>query len=437
MKNRHLYHFIFCIIIVLSHACMKNENGQNSGSSRFSDISDRPFDELHSLSGNTKDRYLYFGNIKIKKPGVLVKKELKSFLGRWEGAKTGTPVKNDWLAVLTVYEISGNLARICIGTGTDMHYPLAVAEITATPVKKNGRYFLSYTGPVITPRGTIDGEIIFWLDDADETLKFSVSGTDSAFNEMFDCRKNETVLIFKNLRNDLGKRNITVHEFSSPKIKEISGKYLLYDPSDNTGNGKLPLLVFFHGSGDTGLDPLALWKASPFRYIADKGSLPFLMVAPVLNKPLQAFPSDFFPMLLNEIRQKYKIDESRIYVTGLSMGGFAAWESAFSMPDRIAAIAPLSCADTEFFILGRERFRPFTDDDYRKIKGMPVYAVNGRLDPIIPAGSAVKTFEKAKNSGINMKYEIIEDGDHDTWSKTYGSMEFYNQLLQHSLPAKK
>ena len=116
--------------------------------------------------------------------------------------------------------------------------------------------------------------------------------------------------------------------------------YLLYLPSDYEKNESWPLLLFLHGSGERGDDLEKVKKHGPPKLIEAGKQFPFVVVSPQCPKDRRWEPIELVA-LLDDLITRYKIDQDRIYVTGLSMGGFGTWRLAAYAPEKIAAIAPV------------------------------------------------------------------------------------------------
>jgi predicted peptidase len=107
-------------------------------------------------------------------------------------------------------------------------------------------------------------------------------------------------------------------------------------------------------------------------------------------------------------------------VTGLSLGGASTYSFAIQNPDTFAAIAPLSAklSSDQIALLYR-------------IKNLPIWAIHGADDSIIPLAIGRAPVDALVGLGGNIQFTILPGHDHDTWTDTYSSMEFYNWFLQH------
>ncbi len=156
--------------------------------------------------------------------------------------------------------------------------------------------------------------------------------------------------------------------FKDPDGKEA--KYVLFVPHDYKGDKEYPVILFLHGSGETGDDgkKQAATGLGPAIKKNEK-SFPFFAIFPQSQKRnWQAGSPDANRALaiLDEVEKEYKIDKKREYLTGLSMGGFGTWSVAAKYPERWAAIVPV-CGGAR----GKET------EVAEAIKNIPVWCFHG------------------------------------------------------------
>ncbi|NMB81308.1 MAG: phospholipase, partial [Ignavibacteria bacterium] len=149
-----------------------------------------------------------------------------------------------------------------------------------------------------------------------------------------------TIIFAFPLKNFAQEKRLIESNFNGTYKAEVQTKYLLYLPVDYSDNNKFPLLLFLHGAGERGDDLSLVKKLGPPKMIAEGKEFPFVVVSPQcpVNK---RWDTKVLIALIDEIVAKYKIDEDRIYVTGLSMGGNGTWRLATEIPDRLAAVIPI------------------------------------------------------------------------------------------------
>ncbi len=215
-------------------------------------------------------------------------------------------------------------------------------------------------------------------------------------------------------------------EFSKKITKKVECKYLLYLPADYGKDAKKewPLIMFLHGAGERGSKLEVLRKQGLPKMIAKGKSFDFIIVSPQCPNDLW-WPeqTDTMINLLNEIEKKYRVDTDRVYLTGLSMGGFGTWTLAEKYPQRFAAIAPI-CGGSERIVANR-------------LKKVPVWAFHGAKDNIVPPARSQEMVEAVKKAGGDAKLTVYPDADHDSWTQTYNNPELYEWFLSHKKSEKK
>ncbi|MCX7874812.1 MAG: prolyl oligopeptidase family serine peptidase [Melioribacteraceae bacterium] len=200
--------------------------------------------------------------------------------------------------------------------------------------------------------------------------------------------------------------------------KLVKLNYLLYLPKDYEQKEKHPLMLFLHGAGERG-DNLELVKThGPAKLVEQGKEFPFVIVSPQCPKDKRWEPTDLIA-LIDYIITNYKIDENRIYVTGLSMGGNGTWKLAAEIPNRLAAIIPICGWGDPFsaMMMGK----------------LPVWVFHGAKDVVVPLSSSEVMVESIKRSGGNVKFTVYPDANHDSWTETYNNQEIYDWLLNQSL----
>jgi predicted peptidase len=213
--------------------------------------------------------------------------------------------------------------------------------------------------------------------------------------------------------------------FEKTITKKMSCGYQLFMP-EVYGREKQawPLILFLHGMGERGSD-LNLVKTHGLPMIVDKKKdFPFIVVSP--QCPDNSFWNDEVEMLislLDEVCSRYDVNQDRIYLTGLSMGGFGTWALAAAQPERFAAIAPV-CGGGLLYI-------------HLRIKDLPIWIFHGQKDDVVPVYESQKMYEKIKENGGNVKLTIYPEAEHDSWTQTYNNPELYNWFLEHKLSDRK
>ena len=212
------------------------------------------------------------------------------------------------------------------------------------------------------------------------------------------------------------------YEFEVEVTRKVRLGYLVHLP---TGHGddpekKWPLIFFLHGRGERG-DDLELLKLHGIaKVVEERDDFPFVAVSPQCSRTsLWQVEVDGLNALLDGVLKKYAVDEKRVYLTGLSMGGFGTWQLGISYPERFAAIAPICGGGDPSKVCALEN--------------VPTWVFHGALDPTVPLQRSEDMVEALKACGGDVRFTVYPDLEHDSWTRTYDDPALYEWLLQHKL----
>ncbi len=219
--------------------------------------------------------------------------------------------------------------------------------------------------------------------------------------------------------------NQTPHQFQFEKTERAQVNYLLFLPEGYDANAsKLwPLILFLHGAGERGTN---IWRVAihgPPKNAPTLPKFPFIVVSPQCPEG-RTWSRDVLVGLLDEVTQKYLVDTKRVYLTGLSMGGYGTWDLGIAHPDRFAAIAPI-CGGGQL-LAGRDK---------PALKSLGVWAFHGAKDMVVPLEESermVKALKKAGGQDVHLT--VYPEAGHDSWTETYKDPKFYDWLLKHQRP---
>lgn len=218
----------------------------------------------------------------------------------------------------------------------------------------------------------------------------------------------------------------TACQMTKEITKQVEINYLLHLPKgyEEQTSTKWPLILFLHGAGERG-DDIDLVKVHGIPMIAEQDpSFPFIGVSPQCPKDsFWQIEQDALMALLDEIIATYNVDPDRIYLTGLSMGGYGTWQLAAEYPQRFAAIAPICGGGNP------ERANELT--------GIPVWVFHGAKDSVVPLAESEQMVNALSEQSEDVKFTVYPDLDHDSWSITYSNPELYDWFLSHSLKPER
>jgi predicted peptidase len=208
--------------------------------------------------------------------------------------------------------------------------------------------------------------------------------------------------------------------------KDVRLPYLLFLPLGfgQDAQRRWPLILFLHGAGERGDDLDLVKKQGIPKVVEQRPDLPFVALSP----QCPAYSTwwdliDALTALLDEVVARYAVDTDRLYLTGLSMGGYGTWHLATLYPDRFAAIAPV-CGGGIFLYGYPQRVCV--------LEQLPVWAFHGALDPAVPVQESETMVEALRACGGDVRFTVYPEVGHDSWTVTYDNPELYTWFLNHS-----
>ena len=232
----------------------------------------------------------------------------------------------------------------------------------------------------------------------------------------------------------------TIYEQHSVSVMEDGEparfRYRLLRPAAMEPGKKYPLVLFLHGAGERGSDNLAQLKYLP-TWLAEPGLRdrhPCFVVAPQCRADHQWAPYDWAaktssPLAatlttdlaaavaaVDAVVAAEAIESERIYLSGLSMGGYGAWELAARMPERFAAVAPICGGGDEA--------------QAAKLVGLPVWCFHGADDKVVPVERSRSMVAAIKAAGGEPKYSELPGVGHDSWTPAYRDSELLDWLFR-------
>jgi predicted peptidase len=197
-------------------------------------------------------------------------------------------------------------------------------------------------------------------------------------------------------------------------------KYALFVPADYKGDKAYPLILFLHGAGETGADGKRQTYVGlgPVLRMQEKSFPCFVLLPQSQDRTWQADSKDAQRALamLAAAQKEYKIDDKRLYLTGLSMGGFGTWSLAQKYPDRWAAIVPV-CGGGD-------------PEQAKAIKDIPCWVFQGDADQAVSVDRSRKMVDALKAAGGAPTYTEYAGIGHNSWEMAYNTPALYEWLLK-------
>jgi predicted peptidase len=233
-------------------------------------------------------------------------------------------------------------------------------------------------------------------------------------------------------------KKFTAFQFKADKKDGHILPYRFYQPEKIVKDKKYPLVLFFHGAGERGIDnrkqflrfiTIPFWEKYPCYILApqcppnitgqvEEGSTwvrtPFGANAHTMNTE-PTWSMQMAMELLDKVMADKHIDKSRIYVTGLSMGGFATWEILQREGERFAAAVPV-CGGADLSYASQ-------------LVNLPLWVFHGDVDATVPVKRSRDMVAAINAAGGHAKYTEYPGVGHDAWSKTYSNAEVWDWLF--------
>lgn len=204
------------------------------------------------------------------------------------------------------------------------------------------------------------------------------------------------------------------------KTMTVAGKqlaYCTYIPREYDASRKWPLIVFLHGRGERGSDGLLQTDVGIGHAIRENSDrFPCVVVMPQCpGDSGWNERGDIIDEAIARSLAEFNIDKRRIYLTGLSMGGYGTWDYGAKHPELFAALIPI-CGGGK-------------TTDAPALAKVPIRVFHGGADNIVKPAASRAMVEAVKKAGGNIEYTEYPGVNHNSWDKTYGDPEVIKWLL--------
>lgn len=220
--------------------------------------------------------------------------------------------------------------------------------------------------------------------------------------------------------------NQTITNFQRKGTKTYRADYLLFLPKDYNKDTqkKWPLMLFLHGAGERGNNVMKVAVHGPPKKVQTQSDFPFIVVSPQCPEGAR-WDNDVLMALLDEVNTNHRVDAERVYLTGLSMGGYGSWSLGLSNPALFAAIAPICGGGDSLKVLLAD---PKTATS---LKSLPVWAFHGGKDTVVKPEESQRMVDALRKIGNEAKLSVYPEAGHDSWTDTYNNEELYKWFLSH------
>ncbi|MEJ1096149.1 MULTISPECIES: prolyl oligopeptidase family serine peptidase [unclassified Pseudoxanthomonas] len=217
-------------------------------------------------------------------------------------------------------------------------------------------------------------------------------------------------------------------------------RYQVFVPS-RVVEGKTPVVLFLHGSGERGIDGEKQTQAGLGPYVrAHAKDFPAIVVFPQ-SPDGRSWDGDVAQMAfaaLDVAINEFGGDPDRIYLTGMSRGGYGTFELAIMQPQRFAALAPVCGGITppgtrpDLDDLEVSSVASHTDpfaDAAQQLRAIPTWMFHGAKDDVVPPAQSRRLYAAMKAAGADVRYTEFPDASHNAWDSAYASTELWTWLF--------
>ncbi len=201
--------------------------------------------------------------------------------------------------------------------------------------------------------------------------------------------------------------------FDSAVTKDAYLNYLESYPLEQ--KEKMPLIVYLHGSGSRGQELFKMGHVGPIGEILAERELPAIVIAPQCHADTWFELFSTLLEFIDDYRHHADVDIDRVYLCGISMGSYAAWQVAMSRPDWFAALVAV-CGGGMCWNAAR-------------LKDMPIWAFHGARDNVVLPEESIHMVAKINAIGGNAKITIYPNVEHNSWENAYADNEMWNWLF--------
>ena len=212
--------------------------------------------------------------------------------------------------------------------------------------------------------------------------------------------------------------------------ENVNYHYLPYLPRDydNDTTKSWPLIIYLHGGSHRGTDLNVLYTYGIPDQIHRGRDFPFIIISPQCHKYMWWSSDAWFENLYNEIRNKYRVDTNRVYLTGFSLGGSGTWYLAAKYPEIFTAIAPIAGATSHM---------DYIDNHIDNLINIPIWAFHGETDNMAPSEETMRIIEKLDRYNKDLKVTIEPNVGHWINWLVYPEKELYEWFLKYDKRLEK
>jgi predicted peptidase len=198
-------------------------------------------------------------------------------------------------------------------------------------------------------------------------------------------------------------------------VSANTGKKLHFLFRQPKSSVKLPLILYLHGAGSRGDNLEKMATAGPIGEVENGRDVHAIIAAPQCRDDTWFESFETLIDFAEEMLKKEEIDKSRVYLCGVSMGAYAAWQLAMTKPQWFAALVAV-CGGGMYW-------------NAERLRNIPVWAFHGELDTTVLPGESEKMVEAVNACGGKANLTLYQGVAHDSWIRAFSDDEMWNWLF--------
>jgi predicted peptidase len=205
------------------------------------------------------------------------------------------------------------------------------------------------------------------------------------------------------------------------KTDNLNSKFWVYLPKRyEASKAKMPVIIYLHGSSRRGTD-LERVKANGLAHLVDtRDDFEFAVVSPQAGYKYawqQCWRAADIKLVVEHVLKTWRFDPERVYISGLSMGGYGVWTCGAANPELYAAAVPICGGGSPA--------------NAAKYASLPIWAFHGEEDYVVPISRSRAMVDAIKKAGGNARLTAYPEVGHNSYEKAYADPELYRWLLKH------
>src|SRR5690606_31769939 len=226
------------------------------------------------------------------------------------------------------------------------------------------------------------------------------------------------------------------------QLRDTTYRFQIYVPVEYTPEREWSVILYLHGADEAGEDGETQTQVGLGPIIRQHPErFPAIVVFPQARnrRGWRSDMAELAVLALEKTMGEFRCDPDRVYLTGVSMGGYGTWYLALMHPERYAALLPICGGLDAPSLPERPKAAPDADKQERdfagaaqRIRHVPAWVFHGEQDKVVPVDESRRMVEALREQGSDVRYTEYADAGHNSWDETYSDPQVISWLLSRS-----